>query len=107
MGNDLIPRLETNIPQSLDFQPLEEGRYPCFNLALEAAKQGGTYAAVLSAADEVAVHAFLNGEIGFTDIYRVVERVLSEHQVQPGREVEELLEAEGWARQRATSIVEG
>ena len=58
LPNDLIPRLETSIAHSLDFQPLEEERYPCFNLALGAAQQGGTYPAVLSAADEVAVNAF-------------------------------------------------
>ena len=93
--------------QSLDFQPLEESRYPCFNLALNAAKQGGTYPAVLSAADEVAVGAFLSGKIGFTDIHRVVEKVLSEHQPSSGKEVEELMEADAWAARRAVDITQG
>jgi 1-deoxy-D-xylulose-5-phosphate reductoisomerase len=107
LPNDLIPRLETSIPHSLDFQPLEAERYPCFNLALGAAQQGGTYPAALSAADEVAVNAFLEGRIRFTDIYRVVDQVLSEHQPSAGTEVEELLEVDGWATRRAKSITKG
>jgi 1-deoxy-D-xylulose-5-phosphate reductoisomerase len=107
LPNDLIPRLETSIAHSLDFQPLEEERYPCFNLALGAAQQGGTYPAVLSAADEVAVNAFLEGRIGFTGIYSVVEQVLSEHQPLAGGAVEELFEADKWATRRAMSITKG
>jgi 1-deoxy-D-xylulose-5-phosphate reductoisomerase len=106
LPNDLIPRLETGIPHSLDFQPLDEERYPCFHLALEAARQGGTFPAVLSAADEVAVNAFLEGKVRFTGIYQVVEKVLSEHQPRPGKDVEELLEADRWAARRAAAIVE-
>ncbi|MFQ6027340.1 MAG: 1-deoxy-D-xylulose-5-phosphate reductoisomerase [Dehalococcoidia bacterium] len=106
LTNDSIPRLDTGIAQNLSFQPLEEERYPCFNLALTTAQRGGTYPTVLSAADEVAVGAFLAGKIGFTDIYRVVESVLAEHQPLPGREVAELLEVEGWAIGRATGIIE-
>jgi 1-deoxy-D-xylulose-5-phosphate reductoisomerase len=106
LPNDLIPKLETDITHSLEFQPLDQGRYPCFHLALEAAQRGGTFPAVLSAADEVAVNAFLEGKIRFTGIYQVVEKVLSEHQPQPGEDVEELLEADSWATRRAASIVE-
>jgi 1-deoxy-D-xylulose-5-phosphate reductoisomerase len=99
--------LPTDRPYSLDFAPLDEGRYPCFGLALNAAKQGGTYPTVLSAADEVAVGAFLAGKIGFTDIYRVVERVLARHDSTPGEKVSELLAADAWATRQATEIVEG
>jgi 1-deoxy-D-xylulose-5-phosphate reductoisomerase len=106
LPNDLIPKLETGIPHSLDFQPLDKGHYPCFHLALESAKRGGTFPAVLSAADEVAVNAFLEGKIRFTGIYQVVEKVLSEHQSRPGKDVEELLEADSWATRRAAHIVE-
>jgi 1-deoxy-D-xylulose-5-phosphate reductoisomerase len=105
--NEAIPRLPTDQPYSLDFRPLDEGRYPCFRLALNAAKQGGTYPTVLSAADEVAVSAFLAGKIGFTDIYRVVERVLAQHVPSPGDSVAELLSADAWATNQATTIVAG
>jgi 1-deoxy-D-xylulose-5-phosphate reductoisomerase len=106
-SNPAIPRLPTDRPYSLDFGPLDEGRYPCFGLALKAAKQGGTYPTVLSAADEVAVSAFLAGRIGFTDIYRVVERVLARHDSSSGEDLSELLSANAWATRQATEIVQG
>ncbi len=102
--NDRIPRLNNSIPYSLTFQPLEPERYPCFGLALNAARQGGTFPAVLSAADEVAVNAFLGGKIGFTDIHRVVETVVSQHQPSPGEDLDEVLAADRWAAARATEI---
>jgi 1-deoxy-D-xylulose-5-phosphate reductoisomerase len=104
--NESIPKLPTNCVYSLDFQPLESDRYPCFNLALGAAKRGGTYPAVLSAADEVAVNAFLNGKIGFTDIHRMVEKALSQHQPQSGNTIEELLKADSWATHFTTRLIE-
>ena len=61
LPNSMIPRLDTSISHSLNFDPLEPKRYPCFSLAIEAARMGETYPAVLSAADEVAVQAFLDG----------------------------------------------
>ena len=104
LPNDMIPRLDTSTPQSFTFEPLEPERYPCFGLALEAGGRGGTFPAVLTGADEVAVHAFLEGKIAFTDIYHVVEQVLSEHQQTPGQDPEELLEADRWATARADEI---
>ena len=102
--NDMIPKLDTSIAHTLTFQPLEPERYPCFNLAVAAGRRGGTFPAVLSAADEVAVGAFLQQKIGYTDIYRVVEQVLSEHQPLPGQDAEEVLEADRWAVARAGEI---
>ena len=102
--NDMIPKLDIRISHSLTFQPMEPKRYPCFDLAVTAAQRGGTYATVLSAADEVAVGAFLQRKIGFTDIYRVVERVLSEHEPLPGRNADEVLEADRWAKARAGEV---
>ena len=104
--NDMIPKLDTSISHSLTFQPMEPERYPCFNLAVGAAQQEGTYAAVLSAADEVAVGAFLQRKIGFTDIYRVVDQVLSEHRPLLGQNAEEILEADRWAVARAEELTE-
>ena len=104
LPNDMIPRLDTNAPLSLTFQPLEPDRYPCFGLALEAGARGGTFPAVLTGADEVAVQAFLEGKIPFTGIYSVVEQVLSEHQQTPGQDPAELLEADRWAAARVGEI---
>ena len=111
--DSLIPRLDTGIAQSLDFRPMEPERYPCFSLALETARKGGTYPAVLSAADEVAVNSFLQNRIGFTDICRVVESVVNAHDrssggngdSSDGPNLEELLSADAWATKEAQRVV--
>ena len=102
--NRQIPRLETGVPHSLTFQPLELQRYPCFTLALEAGQRGGTYPAVLSAADEVAVELFLGRRISFMDIYRTVDRVLGDHTPSSAERLEQILEADRWARERAFEV---
>ena len=65
--------------EKLSFAKMNYGRYPCFNLAMEAAKKEGSYTAVLNAADDVAVHKFLDGKIKFTDIEKIVRKALDEH----------------------------
>lgn len=107
LANDgLVPRLDTGIAQGLDFYPLEPERYPCFGLALAAARQEQTYPAVLSAADEVAVDAFLKGQIGFGDIYRVLAATLEAHRPTPGATVAELLAADAWATAQAGEVAQ-
>ena len=104
------PRVEAFDPVRsgpLTFEPLDEARYPCFTLALEAGRKGGTYPAALSAADEVAVKRFLRGEIGFSSIYGVVASVLDRHQTSPNPTTEQLLVADAWARQAAEEEVVG
>ena len=103
-ANPDIPRLDIGAPWSLDFEPLEHDRFPCFDLAVSAGKLGGTAPAVLSAADEVAVTAFLQGKIGFTGIYRLVEQVLAEHQPQPDPDLEAITDADRWASIRASEL---
>ena len=99
-----IPRLDIGAPWSLDFEPLEPERFPCFDLAVAAGRAGGTAPAVLSAADEVAVAAFLQGKIGFTGIYRLVEQVLAEHDNQPDPDLDAITAADRWANIRASEI---
>ena len=62
---------------SLEFQPMIRQNYPCFDIALKCGEAGGIMPCVLNAADETAVHAFLNKQIAFTDIYRVVAETVS------------------------------
>ncbi len=107
LPNSMIPRLDTTVSQSLTFDPLEPARYPCFSLAIEAGKRGGTYPAVLSAADEVAVQAFLDGKISYGGIHRLVERILAEHDPLPGEDVGEVLDADVWASARAAELAGG
>ncbi|CAI8019125.1 1-deoxy-D-xylulose 5-phosphate reductoisomerase [Geodia barretti] len=104
LPNAEIPRLDIGVAWSLDFEPLQPERYPCFGLAITAGQEGGTIPAVLSAADEVAVESFLRGSIGFTDIYRVVEKVLAQHQNQPNPELDAIIDADRWAGKRAGEI---
>ncbi len=104
LPNAEIPRLDIGVAWSLDFEPLQPERYPCFGLATAAGQEGGTTPAVLSAADEVAVESFLRGSIGFTDIYRVVEKVLAQHQNQPNPELDAIIDADRWAGKRAGEI---
>ena len=82
----------------LDFHTFEAQRYPAFALAMEAARKGGTAPAVLNAADEVAVEAFLAGKIGFLDIIDWIEQALSAHTAGPAGTVEEVLEADSQTR---------
>ena len=103
-NNGLVPRLDTAMAQGLDFYPLEPERYPCFGLALDAARQEQTYPTALSAADEVAVAAFLDGQIAFGDIYRVLAATLEAHQPTPGISVPELLAADRWATKKAGEV---
>ena len=107
LPNSMIPRLDTTISQSLTFDPLEPARYPCFSLAIEAGRKGGTYPAVLSAADEVAVQAFLDCKISYGGIHRLVEQILAEHDPLPGEDTGEVLEADAWASARAVELTGG
>ncbi len=104
LPNSMIPRLDTSVSHNLNFDPLEPKRYPCFTLAIEAARKGGTYPAVLSAADEVAVQAFLDGKISYGGIHRLVEETLSEHDSLPGETAEEIMQADSWASARALEL---
>jgi 1-deoxy-D-xylulose-5-phosphate reductoisomerase len=83
----------------LDFHTFEPQRYPAYVLTMEAAERGGTAPAVLNAADEEAVEAFLAGRIGFLDIIDWIEKALAAHNTGPVGSVEDVLEADRWARE--------
>jgi 1-deoxy-D-xylulose-5-phosphate reductoisomerase len=82
----------------LDFSPPDLAKFPCLRLAYEAAEAGGAKTVALNAADEVAVAAFLNHEIGFADIPRVVEQTLNETEDRHPESIEEVLAADARAR---------
>lgn len=86
---------------TLSFRAPDPARFPCLALALEAARTGGTAPAVLNAANEEAVGAFLERRIGFGDIPRVVEDALRRHAVQGEESLEAVLEADREARAAA------
>jgi 1-deoxy-D-xylulose-5-phosphate reductoisomerase len=90
---------------SLDFEPLDTAAFPAPLLAIEAARKGATYPAVLNAANEEAVAAFLDGRIAYSAIVAVVERVLERHRPDGDLTLEAVLDAEEWARAEAGSVI--
>ena len=82
----------------LDFEPADEVTFPCLQLARDAFAAGGTMPAVLNAANEVAVAAFLREQIRFTDIPLLIAAVMQQHTVQAVTELAPVLEADQWAR---------
>jgi len=100
--NPELPRLDWNKISSLNFEHVDYERFPCLKLAMDAGKSGGTYPAVLCAADEVAVELFLSHRISFTDIAKNVQKTLEQHRNTPQPSLEEILAADAWARECAT-----
>jgi len=97
IANDL-PRLSLAEVGSLTFAEPDTDRFPCLRLAFSAARAGRSYPAVLNAADEVAVGLFLDGRIGFTRIPELIERALTEHQAFEVHALDDVEEADRWAR---------
>lgn len=93
-----------DLSQAVQFnlQPPDQGRFPALRLGYEVASLGGTSGAVLNAADEAAVEMFRSGEISFLDIVRCCEETLMRHECKPSPTLEDLLEADRWAREEVT-----
>ena len=89
---------------ALVFTDPQAGRYPCLDLALQAARQGGTYPAVLCGADEIAVEMFLNGRIRFTEIPRLIGAALERHAPGDERDLEAIVAADAWAREECLRL---
>jgi 1-deoxy-D-xylulose-5-phosphate reductoisomerase len=90
---------------ALTFETVDLGSFPCLRLAREAAQVGGTAPCVLNAANEIAVHAFLQGRVGFNAIPKVIEHTLSALPSVPVRAFESLYEADREARLLAGEAV--
>jgi 1-deoxy-D-xylulose-5-phosphate reductoisomerase len=90
--------------RELTFERPDVGTFACLRLAREAALAGGTAPCVLNAANEVAVHAFLRGELSFTGIARVIESTLTELPARPVRHFSDLYEADTQAREIARGV---
>ena len=99
-------RLESNSPKmditqswNLDLQPADHDRFPALKLGFEVARMGGTAGAVVNAANEVAVGLFVNGQIRFTDIVTICQKILENHTFEQSPSLSRLLELDRWARQ--------
>jgi 1-deoxy-D-xylulose-5-phosphate reductoisomerase len=92
---------------SLHFEAPDSEKFPALRLAREAGATGGTLPAVLNAANEIAVPAFLDGKILFPAIWRIVEAVMKRHESVPHPHLAEILKADAWARTAAMEEIAG
>ncbi len=90
----------------LEFEKPDRLNFPCLDLAYRAAAAGGTMPAVLSAANEEAVKLFLNGTIRFTEIPKLIEKVMNNHEIICEPEIEDAVEADRWSRLEAAAVIE-
>lgn len=100
-----LPPLDLCQLGQLTFAHPDTSRFVCLELAYRALRLGGTVPAVLNAANEVAVQAFLDNEIGFTQIPRVIERTISRHQPLALDHIDTVLAADRWGRTEAVREV--
>ena len=105
-GELSISRCDLTRVDALEFEAVEPDRYPCLALARRALELGTTAPAVLNAADEVLVAAFLDGRIRFPQIAEYLESILNGHRPEPLSDIETLLRADHLARQQARSLVD-
>ena len=104
--NENISKFDPVATGALTFDPWEAERYPCFDLALEIARRGGTWPAALCGADEMAVQQFLSGRMGYLEIGPVIQEALKEHQSIEEPSLPDVLAAAEWARKRVNRVVE-
>jgi 1-deoxy-D-xylulose-5-phosphate reductoisomerase len=102
-----LPPLDLSRSEALTFSPPDFQRFPCLRLAYQSIEMGETMPAILNAANEVAVGAFLEGSLKFTEIPPLLQRVMGEHEVKPVHTIEDILKADHWARERAKALLEG
>lgn len=91
--------------KQLTFEEPDLEKFPCLAYGYEAGKKGGTLPTVLNAANEVVVKRFLNKEIKFTDIHKIIKKVMDKHQIIDNPTLEEILAADNWARKEAKKEV--
>ena len=106
MANPKIPKLNPIEIGTLNFQPLDHRLFPCFNLALETCIKGGTWPAVLSVANELAVKLFLESKISFLEIESVIKELIQKHKVITNPSLTEIIEASKWVKTYANKLME-
>ena len=102
----VMPRLEFTKMKDLTFFEPDHERFPSIRLALAALESGETYPAVLNGANEVTVAAFLRGKIGFPEISRINQEVLSSYRQTSATDLEDYIAADEWGRTQATKVME-
>ena len=100
------PALDLFQLQNLSFYPPDETKFPCLRLAYQACREGSTMPAVLNAANEIAVQAFLDKRIAFLDIPRLIEGTMSRHTTAGEVTLQSILEADHWAREEGEHMIQ-
>lgn len=100
-----LPALDLCRLGQLNFAAPNSQCFPCLGLAYDAIKRGGTTPAVLNAANELAVDAFLHEKVGFLDIPRIIGSVVEKHSSRAASSLEQILSADAWARQKAHDVI--
>ena len=90
---------------ALNFSVPDFGKFPCLELAFQAARGGGTMPSVLNAANEVCVSAFLDNKIGFVAIPEIIGKVMKLHHKVNAPSLNEILDADSWARIEAAILI--
>ena len=93
--------------RTLQFEPPDPDRFPALDLAYQAGRTGGTMPAVLNAANEEAVHAFLGEKIRFVEIPELVSETMARHAVVKEPDLEAILDADRWARECLKGLIDG
>ncbi|MSQ08889.1 MAG: 1-deoxy-D-xylulose-5-phosphate reductoisomerase [Dehalococcoidia bacterium] len=96
-ANGNLPKFDPVKIGSLTFEAMKPSLYPCFELAMDYARRGGTWPAVLAGADEAAVALFLDGKVRFTDLPDVVSKTLGKHTADKSPGLEDVIHAASWA----------
>jgi len=102
---DVVSGLSLHEVGTLTFQKPQHRCFPCLSYAYKALEFGGTMPSVLNAANEIAVEAFLNREIAFTEIPVIIRKTMSLHTVKTDKNLNAVLAADKWAREKANGIV--
>jgi 1-deoxy-D-xylulose-5-phosphate reductoisomerase len=100
-----LPSLDLTDVGTLTFCRPDHDRFPCLNLGYESLRVGGTMPAAMNAANEIAVDAFLNGGIRFVEIAEVIRSTMNAHAHQAITCLDDALEADRWAREKAELLV--
>lgn len=104
---NVIPQIDWETLQSLTFRKPDMDAFPCLGLAYDALREGGTMPAVLNAANEIAVQAFLDSGIGFMKIPVIIKKVMDAHTIKPASDLDGIIEADAWARKNAAKEIKG
>ena len=99
------PPLDLGKIGNLTFYPPDFEKFPCSKLAYDALQEGGGLPASLNAANEIAVQAFLNKEIAFLDISRIIQETMNAYTPKPLESIEDALETDRWSREKATALL--